>query len=202
MQVADVRKDIDKALGKLKSSRTSRGQRGSVGRELKELRKELCDREKEATSSILRNADVVLSTLTSASPDGPLRLLGQDHFDVVFVDECSQALELACWIALPFAGKAVLAGDHHQLPPTIMSEAAARGGFSYTLMERVIAEVGPRVVRMLKTQYRMNAAIMEWSSKSFYDGQLIAHESVKGHLLSDLPGVEKNEDTGKCFKKN
>ena len=33
-----------------------------------------------------------------------------------------QALEAACWIPLLRTGKCVLAGDHHQLPPTILSK--------------------------------------------------------------------------------
>ena len=37
------------------------------------------------------------------------------------IDECSQALEMACWVAVPWAGKLLLAGDHLQLPPTILS---------------------------------------------------------------------------------
>ncbi len=98
---------------------------------------------------------------------------------------------------LPFAPKVILAGDHHQLPPTIMSESAARKGFSLTLMERVIKELGARaeVVRMLETQYRMNSVIMEWSSKAFYEGRLKASDSVKDHLLKDLPQVADNEET-------
>ena len=56
------------------------------------------------------------------------------------IDECSQALEIACWLALIQSPKAVLAGDHLQLPPTIMSENAARKGLAFTLMERVISK--------------------------------------------------------------
>lgn len=37
-----------------------------------------------------------------------------------------QALEAATWGALLKAPRAVLAGDHLQLPPTIISEAAAK----------------------------------------------------------------------------
>ena len=33
-----------------------------------------------------------------------------------------QALEASCWIALPRAPRCVLAGDHCQLPPTILSQ--------------------------------------------------------------------------------
>ena len=33
-----------------------------------------------------------------------------------------KALEVACWIALLRGGRCILAGDHKQLPPTIISE--------------------------------------------------------------------------------
>jgi ATP-dependent RNA/DNA helicase IGHMBP2 len=59
-------------------------------RELKELRKELNERERRATKEILGRAEVVLSTLTSASPDGPMRQLPENHFDMTVIDECSQ----------------------------------------------------------------------------------------------------------------
>ena len=92
MQVADVRRDIDAAVQKLKKH-SSKGERATATRNLRELRKELRERETEAISSILRNADVVLATLTSASPDGPLRHTPPNHFDVAVIDECSQVSE-------------------------------------------------------------------------------------------------------------
>ena len=108
-----------------------------------------------ATKEVLTGTQVVLATLTSASSkDGPLRHLPENHFDLAVIDECSQSLEAACWIALLQAKKAVLAGDHKQLPPTIMSEAAASKGLAVSLMERVIKAYEDKVVRMLTTQYR------------------------------------------------
>jgi len=62
----------------------------SVRQELKSLRKELKTRSEEAMKQVLKGSEVILSTLTSASDDGPLRLLGEGHFDVVVIDECSQ----------------------------------------------------------------------------------------------------------------
>lgn len=59
--------------------------------------------------------------LPGASSDGPLKLLPEDYFDVVVVDECAQALEASCWIPLLKAPKCILAGDHKQLPPTTVS---------------------------------------------------------------------------------
>ena len=57
-------------------------------------------REDGAIREILTNADVVLATTTSASPEGPLRLVKEDHFDLVVIDEVAQALEASCWIPL------------------------------------------------------------------------------------------------------
>lgn len=57
-----------------------------------------------------------------ACDDGPLKHLPADHFDWVVIDECAQALESSCWIALLRARKCILAGDYKQLPPTIKSQ--------------------------------------------------------------------------------
>jgi ATP-dependent RNA/DNA helicase IGHMBP2 len=38
-------------------------------------------------------------------------------------------------------------------------------------------------------QYRMHEAIMTFSSDQFYEGSQQAHDSVRSHLLCDLPGV-------------
>ncbi|KAG1819294.1 AAA domain-containing protein [Suillus subaureus] len=46
----------------------------------------------------------------------------RDHkFDVVIIDEATQALEAVCWIPIFKARKLILAGDPMQLPPTILS---------------------------------------------------------------------------------
>uniref|UniRef100_A0A3Q2PZH3 DNA-binding protein SMUBP-2 n=1 Tax=Fundulus heteroclitus TaxID=8078 RepID=A0A3Q2PZH3_FUNHE len=192
--IADIRKDIDKAVVGMKK-RSEKGERGNFKRELGELRKELKNRETTAIAQILKSADVVLSTNTGASDDGPLKFLPAEHFDWVVIDECAQALESSCWIALLKARKCILAGDYKQLPPTIKSQTAAAKGLSLSLMERLIQMYGDSVVRMLTVQYRMNSAIMDWASKEMYHGKLTAHSSVEGHLLKDLPAVACVEET-------
>ncbi|XP_041357729.1 LOW QUALITY PROTEIN: DNA-binding protein SMUBP-2-like [Gigantopelta aegis] len=192
--VQDVRKDLDEAFNKVKRSR-NKGEKHGLRDDIRHLRRELVQREKAAITEILKKADVILVTLTSASSEGPLKFLDEDHFDLAIIDECSQALEAACWIGLMRAPRCVLAGDHHQLPPTILSHEAARNGLDVTLMERILKTSSADVVRMLTTQYRMNQAIMQWSSDQLYDGKLVAHESVRNHLLKDLPGVEECEET-------
>ncbi|XP_014849298.1 PREDICTED: DNA-binding protein SMUBP-2 isoform X1 [Poecilia mexicana] len=192
--IADIRKDIDKALVGMKK-KSEKGERGNFKREIGELRKELRNRETAAIAEILKSADVVLSTNTGACDDGPLKFLPAEHFDWVVIDECAQALESSCWIALLRARKCILAGDYKQLPPTIKSQTAAAKGLSLSLMERLIQTYGDSVVRMLTVQYRMNSAIMEWASKEMYHGRLTAHSSVEKHLLKDLPGVACVEET-------
>ncbi len=66
---------------------------------------------------LVRTSKVVLATLHGAG-GGQLR---QASFDVVIIDEASQAMEAQCWVPLISAKKAVLAGDHLQLPPTVKS---------------------------------------------------------------------------------
>ncbi|VFV44615.1 low quality protein: dna-binding [Lynx pardinus] len=193
--VADIRKDIDQAFLKNRQTQDKR-EKSSFWNEIKLLRKELKEREEAAMLESLRSAAVVLATNTGASPDGPLKLLPDGHFDVVVIDECAQALEASCWIPLLKAGKCILAGDHKQLPPTIVSPKAAAAGLARSLMERLAAEQGASVVRTLTVQYRMHRAIMQWASEALYHGRLTAHPSVAGHLLRDLPGVAATEETG------
>nr|XP_008106994.1 PREDICTED: DNA-binding protein SMUBP-2 [Anolis carolinensis] len=192
--VADIRKDIDQAFVKNRKTQ-DKGERSHFLNEIKTLRKELKEREEMAMTEILTHADVILATNTGASSDGPLKLLPENHFDMVVIDECSQALEASCWIPLLKAKKCVLAGDHKQLPPTIISHKAASKGLSLSLMERLIEKYGDRVVKMLTVQYRMHQDIMQWASTEMYDGRLLAHHSVAQHLLKDLPGVASTEET-------
>ena len=49
--------------------------------------------------------------------------------------------------------RVILSGDHHQLPPMIVSEKALEMKFDVSLMEQV-AKQSPECVSMLTTQYR------------------------------------------------
>ncbi|NXO72241.1 SMBP2 protein, partial [Phainopepla nitens] len=192
--VADIRRDIDQAWAKTKKAQ-DKGERSHFLGEIKTLRKELKEREEAAVAAALSQASIILATNTGASSDGPLKLLPETHFDLAVIDECAQALEASCWIPLLKAPKCILAGDHKQLPPTIISHRAAAEGLSLSLMERLAGHYGEQVVRMLTVQYRMHRDIMEWASSELYGGRLSAHPSVSQHLLRDLPGVSSTEET-------
>ncbi|KAM8816062.1 DNA-binding protein SMUBP-2 [Rhynchonycteris naso] len=193
--VADIRKDIDQVLVKMKKSQ-DKGEKSNFQNEIKLLRRELREREEAAMLGSLRAAEVVLATNTGASSDGPLKLLPDGYFDMVVIDECAQAMEASCWVPLLKASKCILAGDHKQLPPTIISSKAAQAGLALSLMERLAEQCGAAAVRTLTVQYRMHRAIMQWASQALYHGQLTAHPSVAEQLLRDLPGVAATEETG------
>uniref|UniRef100_A0A6I8PYP3 Immunoglobulin mu DNA binding protein 2 n=1 Tax=Xenopus tropicalis TaxID=8364 RepID=A0A6I8PYP3_XENTR len=118
--VADIRRDIDQTFAKMKKLH-GKQEKSGYRTEIKALRKELKEREEAAMVETLKRANVILATNTGASLDGPLKLLPEDYFDLVVIDECAQALEASCWISLLQAKKCILAGDHKQLPPTIIS---------------------------------------------------------------------------------
>jgi predicted DNA helicase len=88
-----------------------------------------------------------------------------------------------------------LAGDHCQLPPTVLSREAAQEGFGVSLLERLMQLTGGSLARQLTTQYRMHAQIMDFPSREFYQTSLAADASVREHLLKDLPGVETSDQT-------
>ena len=99
------------------------------------------------------------------------------------------------WIPITRGKKIIMAGDHFQLPPTVRSQAAEDKGLGISLFERYY-EILPEDSRaLLVQQYRMHEKIMNFSSREFYGNKLVADESVRHHVLADLPGVEKTEDT-------
>jgi predicted DNA helicase len=166
-------------------ARPEPGEKASLRREARDLLAEARKLESLAVERVLDDARVVCATLTGLDSE----LLGKRRFDVVVIDEACQSTEPANWVPLLRANKLVLAGDHCQLPPTILSSEAAERGLAVSLMERLIAQFGPGVSRLLTVQHRMNSAIMGFSNAEFYNGELVAHESVANHRLCDLPGV-------------
>ncbi|KAG6515823.1 hypothetical protein ZIOFF_026257 [Zingiber officinale] len=183
----DIRKEMKVLSGKLLKAK-DRNTKRDIKKELRTLAKEERKRQQLAVSDVIKNADVVLTTLTGSFS----RKLESITFDLVIIDEAAQALEVACWIPLLKGPRCVLAGDHLQLPPTIQSVEAEKKGLGKTLFERLAGLYGDEVMSMLTVQYRMHELIMSWSSKEFYNSKVEAHSSVAGHMLYDLEGVKRS----------
>ena len=151
-----------------------RQHRQQLREEARTLRQAADDLERFMTEDVLESVQVITCTLVGASH----RHMRHLSFETVFIDEAAQALEPGCWIPIAKGQRIVLAGDHHQLPPTVKSEQAAREGLRETLFEKCIQRQ-PNTARMLTTQYRMHEQIMGFSSEKFYGGQLVPHASVR-----------------------
>lgn len=113
----------------------------------------------------LRDADVVAGTMSAAAE------LSR-RFDLVVVDEASQASQPATLIPMTKGERVVLAGDHKQLPPYASSEDAKREKMHVSLFEHVLDVYGEDVAERLTTQYRMHETIASYPSQQFYDGSL------------------------------
>lgn len=143
----------------------------------------------EAARDVLDRAQVICATATgleSAALPAAARARG---FDLCLFDEATQATEPACLLAISRSARVVLAGDHRQLPPTVLSERAAREGLSRSLFERLLELHGDGLRRMLVVQHRMNDAIMRFASERMYEGRLRAHPRVATRTLAQLAGV-------------
>ncbi|KAG2136029.1 AAA domain-containing protein [Suillus clintonianus] len=279
----DVKSEIESTLdllaGKGKGSKKPRGlERKKMWEDVKALRKEYRQREGGVVKTVLGESQVVLATCHSAGG----RQLRDHKFDVVIIDEATQALEAVCWIPILKARKLILAGDPMQLPPTILSidkhdkktpktvtpkknestvddqkksqesatsksqlpepeegedaspsdadsEAESVKGdetmaqdatlevfgagsqhnlaertqkktkkrtglrpprtLETTLFDRLERMYGPDIKRLLNVQYRMHSQICQFPSKTLYASKLVSHQSVRSHLLKDLPSA-------------
>ncbi|KAM0016856.1 putative hydrolase [Helianthus debilis subsp. tardiflorus] len=119
----DIRKEM-KALNSKLLKAKDRNTKRDIRKELKMLSKEERKRQQLAVTDVIKNADVVLTTLTGSLS----KKLDGTSFDLVIIDEAAQALEVACWIALLKGSRCILSGDHLQLPPTIQSVEAEKKG--------------------------------------------------------------------------
>jgi len=159
--------------------------RHSLREEAKQLLNEARQIEDSVLERIISNANIICATATGFDQD----IFKHRSFDWCIMDEASQSVEPSAWIPIQYAKRLVLAGDHCQLPPTVISPEAIRGGFNISLMERLLENPKSDISRLLNVQYRMHQDIMNFSSDVFYESSLQADDSVRTALLADLPTV-------------
>jgi len=178
--VDDVRKEMDEKQASIRKTRNAR-ERRAVYADLRLLRKEFREREGKCVDGLVRGSKVVLATLHGA---GGYQVRDQE-FDVVVIDEASQAMEPQCWIPLVAGArnvrKLVLAGDHLQLPPTIKS-----GDDKESKVERKKALEGleEELAKLAVTEPQQKAA-KAWSLETtLFDRLLSMHGSGIKRLLN------------------
>jgi superfamily I DNA and/or RNA helicase len=162
-----------------------------VREEIHRLKGEIKSLRREIFKNVMKDAEVFVGTLASVGD----RSLEERQFDLLVIDEATQATEPMTWIPMTRTKKLVMAGDHFQLPPTVRSKEAEEKGLGITLFERFYNILGDESKQLLERQYRMNEKIMGFSSREFYKNLLVADESVKSQTLAGLPGVRECGET-------
>ncbi|KAK0733658.1 RNA helicase-like protein [Lasiosphaeria miniovina] len=124
----------------------------------------------QVQQEILDQAHVLCATL-SASGHEMFKDLNVE-FETVIIDEAAQCVELSALIPLKYGcSKCILVGDPKQLPPTVLSQSAARYGYDQSLFVRMQMNHS-KDVHLLDQQYRMHPEISRFPSKEFYEGLL------------------------------
>src|SRR6266568_616039 len=205
-EAARIAQDLVREALELRRSARKRKQRRGPGRfsearvaerDARALLAEARALQARAEREVLSRAPVVLATLGAL--DGPV--LAGRRFTLSVIDEATQAVEPAAYLALLRCERAVLAGDHLQLPPTVLSAAAQQGGLGVSLFERLIALHGDAVKVTLAEQHRMHEAIMRFPSDALYGGALRAHPAVAGRALDAAP-LEVVDTSGRGFEES
>ena len=179
-EMAEAQKNFDAA----QRIADGKGRRlAQPGKRIGELRREAHASSDQARAKVMRRSRIVCST--AAGVDAVP--LGDEKFDLVVLDEATQAPDPVALAALERGAVMVLAGDPKQLPPTVIAQATdARAGLSSTLFERCAARWPPHATTMLTTQYRMSEELMRYPSQAHYDGKLEAAAANRQHRLQDL----------------
>lgn len=146
--------------------KAEREQRNLLFAEVKKIRTEIKKLQAYHEEKLFAEANVILGTPIGLYDEK----LNNITFHTLVIDEAGQCIEPLAWCIFPLAEKYVLAGDHLQLPPTVLSTEAARMGLNQSILETSISAVG--AVFLLNTQYRMREAIASFSGSYFYGGLL------------------------------
>ena len=174
--------------------KAEREQRNLLFKEVKDIRTEIKKLQAYNEEKLYTEAEVILGTPVGLY-DAKINHLS---FHTLLIDEAGQCIEPLAWTIFPLAKKYVLAGDHFQLPPTVLSNEAARLGLNKSILEISIATADS--IFLLNTQYRMREAIAGFSSNYFYNGllQTAAHLANNNTHITfiDTAGSGYNEVHG------
>ncbi|KAH7019944.1 SEN1 N terminal-domain-containing protein [Ilyonectria destructans] len=168
-------------------------------------------RRRQVQQEILNSSQVLCATL-SGSGHEMFRNLDVE-FETVIIDEAAQCVELSALIPLKYGCcKCILVGDPKQLPPTVLSQSAARFGYDQSLFVRM-QQNHPKSIHLLDMQYRMHPEISMFPSREFYEGQLQDGQNMqelrqqpwhKNLLLGpyrffDVQGVQERGNRGRSL---
>jgi len=174
--------------------KAEREQRQLLFKEVKNLRSEIKKLQAYNEEKLFEEAQVIAGTPIGVYDAGINHL----QFATLVLDEAGQCIEPLAWCIFPLADKIVLAGDHWQLPPTVLSMEATKLGLNVSILETAIQRTA--IIHLLNTQYRMKEAIAGFSSCYFYNNQLLSPAQLANtgtHItFIDTAGSGYNEEHG------
>ena len=181
---------------------------------------------KKIRKRIIASADVVCCTCIGAGSSDLVDCI----FSALLIDECTQAMEPACLVPLLkladslspriMTAQLILAGDHKQLPPTVMTGQGSL--LATSLFERMMEKAEyyhqqqggidsieplglPASVpkpslasKMLSIQYRMHSHISAFPSREFYGGEIQNGTKDEDRSLPPLPMRAFIKQVGVC----
>jgi len=155
------------------------------------------------SETFIENCNLV--AISCNESDRTLRDAGMESFDTVIIDEVSKATPVELLLPLMRARRAVLVGDHRQLPPVFQESQDAQAFtdkveeseedstetlltkdnlqrfekmVTASLFKEHFENADESIKERLTTQYRMHPQIMSFVNY-FYDGQLICGNKDK-----------------------
>jgi ATP-dependent RNA/DNA helicase IGHMBP2 len=163
--------------------KAEREQRNLLFKEVKNIRTEIKNLQAYNEDKLFRESPVILGT--------PIGLydakINHIKFQTLVIDEAGQCIEPLAWCIFPLASKYVLAGDHLQLPPTVLSHEAALMGLNKSILEVCVETIADTF--LLNIQYRMREAIAGFSGNYFYKG-LLQNASHLGNVATHITFID------------
>jgi len=157
--------------------------KGHLLEEEKELHRQHREATRHCEHQAILQSSVVITTILQAN--SLHYFLKKTTFDLVVIDEAGFSPASNVFKLVWEAPRLVLAGDHHQLPPVVLTQDAKKLGLARSLFE-LLAEKAGDAVCLLDVQFRSNSRIPAWSSRYFYAGQLRSSELVADSVVLDL----------------
>ncbi|KAH9426290.1 hypothetical protein DERP_010857 [Dermatophagoides pteronyssinus] len=152
----------------------------------------------EIRSKIMKEADIILTTLTSCQHSSlDMFRYSSKFFRCLIIDEASQCVEPEILMPLVYKSitKVIMIGDPLQLPATVISNRAQDAYYGRSFFERFDTYFNQQLfttttikITILTEQYRMRKEICSFPSKYFYDSKLqTANGSGYNHLININP---------------
>ncbi|GAA5860694.1 hypothetical protein JCM3774_006254 [Rhodotorula dairenensis] len=204
-------------------TRVKGSERKKMWEEVRELRKEFRRRQGGVVTEVVSKAKVVLATTHGAGGrsldrfdfdvviideaaqatepacwipilKGKKLILAGDHLQLPPTLKSSNRLTKALSTKSAKASKTADPATPETASGAKQGKLSLSPDLEVTLFSRLLALHGPTVRRMLQVQYRFNDKINSFPSKTLYNDELVPAESVRDRKLSDLEGVEPDED--------